>query len=143
LVDAQKEPQIEGPAVPLESELTEDRTAMITDLFDEHPLEIDYFLGLDFFVMPLSLSETFDCFWADNATYPIMQPLEEQGHTITDSGKWTKQIESRFRTTYGEPTYLKRVTEIDFLLPPNPILDIGYFTSHNMLGEVSPTALII
>lgn len=94
-------------------------------------------------ILPLSIDEVYDCFFADDAPYFISRTANELGDKITDEGTWTTEINKEFETIYDKMTLSQRKTEAEFFLPSNPIADHGFYTKYALLGEKDPTDMVI
>ena len=74
-------------------------------------------------IVPLSISETFDAFWDDEAPFFEPELTKQMGNTIIDAGSWTNPSEPI--TSFGQPVVQVRTIDGTFKLPPNPFGTFG------------------
>ena len=93
-------------------------------------------------ILPLTIQEVFDVFFADDAPYFISRIVNEHGDKITDEGKWVTEFADIYKTSFGRQVSQVREVAAEFFLPPNPIVTGGIYHKFILQSEKSNTDMV-
>jgi hypothetical protein len=93
--------------------------------------------------LPLSISEYWDNFYANDAPYFVSKALTEKGDDVHSWSDWFPPSENHFREWHGKTVEKQRNLEVAVALPSNPFTKNATATKHFLLISQTDTNLEI
>lgn len=102
-------------------------------LMDKYPLQEGWTRYMRDVILPLTIDQVWDCFFADDAPYFIDQQISDLGDKLRGTSDWHEVTDPRYMESVGMPVLQKREIKSDCKVPPNPFVDHGNSTKNLML----------
>ena len=112
-------------------------------LHDPFPLLDEFIMWQNPYVLPLSLQEYWDHFYANGADNFYNFTLIDKGERPYDETQWFEPEIDHYKQWFNKEVKLQRNLSLEFDLPPNPIVKHVSTTKHYMLVSHTDTLLEI
>ena len=113
------------------------------ELYNGQPIREGFGTLENVYVLPISVGEYWDNFYADDADYFYNKTLLEKGDEVHNWSDWYKPTEEKYMEWFGQEVLQQRDIEVAFDLPPNPFIKHATATKHYLLLNKTETSLDI
>lgn len=111
-------------------------------LIESYPLEDDYKQVIKDVVMELSIEDTWEAFFADDAPYYFDVMIKYLGDEVHEVSKWIDVDDEKYSKAYGYDVEFMRMVKSRLKVEGVPFADHSDTVSHVLLASKTPTQLI-